>query len=73
MQEPGEAEPQHDALQVLPEDPVLPGTLVTSRSRIIPLLPKLAYDDRQFSSKEGFNYVYEKEKWANCVPLAVRR
>jgi hypothetical protein len=27
----------------------------------------------QFSSKEGCNYLDEKEKWPNCVPLAVRR
>ncbi len=64
VQEPGEAEPECDALQV-PEGP----------TRLSTLLLKLAYNGcpLKFSNKEGWNYVDEKEKWVNCVPLAVRR
>ena len=49
-------------------------TQIPSPSRIV-LLLKLAYNGcaLKFSSKEGWNYVDEKEKWRNCVPLAVRR
>ena len=41
VQEPDEPEPEHDTLQV-PENAVWLSTLVTSPSRIVPLLLKLA-------------------------------
>jgi len=61
VQEPDEPEPEHDALQA-PEDPAWLSTLVTSPSRIIPLLLKMAYNgfSLKFSSKGGWNYVDSK-------------
>ena len=69
-----EPEAEHDALQV-PEDPVWLSTLVTSPSRIVPLLLKLAYNDFPLNSraKKAGIMSTTKERWANCVPLAVRR
>ncbi len=68
----GESEPEHDTLQV-PEDPVWLSTLITSRSSIVPLLLKLAYKGCPQILEQRKNYVDEKEKSTNCVPLAVRR
>ena len=65
LQEPGvKLNLNNDALQVL-EDLTWLGTLVTSPcSRINSLLLKLAYNGSplKFSSKEGWDYVDEKEK-----------
>ena len=62
----------HDALQV-PEDSVWLSNLVISRSRRVPLLLKLAYKGCPQILEQRKNYVDEKEKSTNCVPLAVRR
>ena len=59
--EPDEPEPEHDTLQV-PENAVWLSTLVTSPSRNVPLLLKLAYSrfPLKFWSKEAMNYVDDK-------------
>ncbi|KAF8328275.1 hypothetical protein F5887DRAFT_1083257 [Amanita rubescens] len=74
VQEPDEPEPEHDALQV-PEDPAWLSTLVTSPSRIVSLLLKLAITAFQSSSRAKKVEITSttEEMWANCVPLAVRR
>lgn len=64
VQEHDEAEPEHDALQV-PEDPVWLGTLVTSPSG--QRLSTQILEQRRLELRRR-----AKEKWANCVPLAVR-